>query len=97
MGGILFILYFTLLYEIFLSKKGFQELQEKFKSLPGLINKRGGSECHLFILSKKWYLLVPFLSNEPGTAWDCTRALKFSHPCSVYRTGFITKAKLIYV
>jgi hypothetical protein len=32
----------------------------------GLLDKQGGRRCHL-LLMKRWHLLPPFVSNEPGT------------------------------
>jgi hypothetical protein len=35
-------------------------------SVPGSLVKKGGSRYHL-LLNKRWLLLPPFLSDDPGT------------------------------
>jgi hypothetical protein len=46
-------------------------LWEKTKSqVPGLLDKKGGKRFHL-LLSKRWHLLPPFMSNEPGNSDLC--------------------------
>jgi hypothetical protein len=40
-------------------------------TVPGSLDKKGGSRCHL-LLNKRWNLLHTFLSTEPGTLF-CKR------------------------
>jgi hypothetical protein len=52
------------MWAFFLPKKGGPVVATS--AVPGLLNTKEKRRFHL-LLSKRWHLLPPFLSNEPGT------------------------------
>jgi hypothetical protein len=59
------LLYYTIVSEAFQKDVALQY----WWPVPGLLNTKEGRMFHL-LLSKRWHLLPPFLSNEPGTEND---------------------------